>query len=204
VPYPKPIYETRSRNFSGRRPGTEAAWCSLSRRTAPSSRKRARTGTPASGRVFGRVRARARCAQLPPPAVTLYRFPCSRLCNAPSTGIHVRMAPCRGLPSKARRGLRFFADFLLMKELPRNKTVQTRARRFVQDGRAAIARLLGHAASARCSRRPLKTVSALVRSILRALCTLVKRGTGLGTVCASWNGCAGKANATFPAGLPWP
>jgi hypothetical protein len=34
-----------------------------------------------------------------------------------------------------------------MKELPRNKTVQTRARRFVQDGRAAIARLLGHAAS---------------------------------------------------------
>src|SRR5208337_4037599 len=35
--------------------------------------------------------------------------------------------------------------------------------------------------NARCSRGSLKTVPALVRSILRARRTLVKRGTGLGT-----------------------
>ena len=188
MPYPKPIYETRSRNFSGRRPGTEAAWCSLSRRTAPSSRKRARTGTPASDRVFGRVRARARYAQLPPPAVTLYRFPCSRLCNAPSTGIHVRMVPCRGLALKALRGLRFLADFLLMKGASAQQN-GANACPPLCTGRPRSHRPTSRpCGNARCSRRSLKTVSALVRPILMARHNSRQSRDRVRHGCASWNG----------------
>ena len=144
----KRILETRSRNSSDRRAGTETASCLPSRTPAPWSQTRARTGRPASDRVFGCALAWIPRAQLLRPGMAPHFSRSLRPCTPPSTAIHVPMVPCRGrqrLAPKARQSLRFFGDFL-GEEVPRNKAARSRVFCFARHTRPPTAQLLDDAA----------------------------------------------------------